>query len=64
MDYPTPYSSPEGGIIPLFGVAIFGAARFPFGEFGITISEDDRFKIMGRKINIKDQLITFSLREI
>jgi len=64
VDYPTPYSPPEGDITPLFGVAIFGISRFPYGEFGITISEDDRFKIMGRKINIKDQLITFSLREI
>ena len=64
VDYPTPYSPPEGEIFPLFGVAIFGTSRFPYGEFGITISDTDRFKIIGRKINIKDQLITFSLREI
>jgi len=64
VDYPTPYRSPEGDNIPLYGVSIYGEARYPFGEYGITIKDTDRFKIMGRKINTKNQLVTFSLREI
>ena len=65
VDYPTVISSgAPGAIIPLYGVAIYGEAIYPREEFSITIDNGTPFKIMGIKINKKNQNVTFKIKEI
>jgi len=65
VDYPTVLSPAEiGGDIPIYGVAIYGQALYPFGEFSITISSLTPYKILSKLINMKNQFIVFKIKEI
>lgn len=65
VDYPTVFKPAEiGEDLPLYGTAIYGEARYPFGEFSITISDLTAFKILAKKINTKNQLIIFKIKEM
>ena len=65
VDYPTVLSpGTAGGVVPIYGVAIYGEDFYPRGEFSIVIDPDTPFKIMGRKINAKNKTIDFKLKEI
>ncbi len=64
MDYPTPFFVAPGDVFPIFGSSVFGIARFPFGEWSLVLTETQHFKIMGIKIDLKNQNIDFKLREI
>lgn len=65
IDYPTVLrSATSDGVLPLYGVAIYGEATYPYGEWGITIATDINYKIMGITIDPKKQTITFKKREI
>ena len=65
VDYPTVLraASPED-FIPIYGAAIYGDAKYPIGEWGLTILSTDHFKVMGREIFIKGQLVNLILRRI
>ena len=65
VDYPTVYGPGQPGAeIPLYGIAIYGEAIYPGGQFGLTIDVTTPFKIMGKKIDAKNKTITFDLKEI
>lgn len=64
VDYPVVYTSADGNALPRYGQSFYGQARYPFGQYSLKISNSDRYKIMGRKINQLKGTITFSLRRI
>lgn len=64
IDYPTIYQSADDNPLPRWGLVTWGNFRWPIGQYSLTIDSADRFKIMGRKINTKDDTITFYLREV
>ena len=64
IDYPTVYKSADGNALPLYGVAVYGTAKFPYGEWSLTIEQTDKWKIMAIKYNIKKALIIFTLKEV
>jgi hypothetical protein len=65
VDYPTKYiASDTSSLIPIYGVSVYGASKYPIGEFSLIISTTQNFKIMGRKINFKKQEIVFKMEEI
>lgn len=64
VDYPIVYRPVAGNNIPIYGVAIYGEARYPEGDFSFSIDSTTDQVILGRKINIKNQTITFKLREV
>lgn len=65
VDVPAIYFTTEvGGLLPLYGSAIYGEAVYPESVVPVEIDALTDFKIMGRKIDLKKQLITFRLEEI
>jgi hypothetical protein len=64
IDYPTVYSPYDSNPLPRYGQAAYGQARYPYGQWSLTIVPTMNFKILGRKIDTAKQMITFSLREI
>ena len=65
VDYPTTFTPAEvGGEIPIYGLAIYGEDRYPFGQFSITINKDVPYKIIGINIITKTQQIKFKIKEI
>lgn len=65
IDYPTIYISFDGGPLPRYdqGFLYDGTARYPHEQWALTLSTETYFKIMAKKIDVKKQTITFSLRE-
>ncbi|AHZ84641.1 hypothetical protein Bb109J_c1951 [Bdellovibrio bacteriovorus] len=64
VDYPTVYFTEPGENIPIYGIARYGEARYPFGEFSLQISPLEEFKILNRSVNVKDQYIELTLRGV
>jgi len=64
VDYPTVYSPASiGDELPIYGLAIYGEAKYPIGEFSITIDQATPFKITSINIDTKKQTVTFKLEE-
>lgn len=63
IDYPTVYYPGEYDL-PICGIAICGQAVLPRGQWNFTMTTATNFKITGKKIDCKKELITFQLREI
>lgn len=64
VDYPTTYyAGSASGAVPLYGVAIYDESEYPYGEFSLTIDPNTPYKIIGIKINLKNQVIDFKLKE-
>lgn len=64
IDYPTISYPPQGEILPLYGFAKYGQAKYPFSEWGLVLLPSTEFKILEKKINLSNQTITFLMREI
>lgn len=64
IDYPNVYFTEEGKNFPIYGVSVYGGDRYPFGQWSMNITSADNFKIIGRRINTKDQAIEFKMRKI
>lgn len=64
IDYPTVYKAADNNPLPLYGVAVYGTARYPFGEWSLTIDSSANWKIIGINYNINSGLIEFKLREV
>ena len=64
VDYPTVYLPADGGILPRWGQVKWGDFVWPVGSFELTISQSTKFKVIGRKISVKNETIEFDLREI
>lgn len=62
--YPNVYFPATDAGLPIYGVAIFGEAVLPYGEWSLTLDDTTNFKILGKDISIKSEVITFYLREI
>ena len=65
MDYPTIYTAtdPEIGA-PIYGVALYGTAKYPRSQWSLNLTTAENFKIIGININIKRETITYNLREV
>jgi len=64
VDYPTNSIGVGDSILPVYGVAKYGTDKYPFSEFSLTIDKDERFKIIGIKVDLKKQEVFFKLREV
>jgi hypothetical protein len=64
IDYPTIYSSARDQTISVYGLSVYGYSYYPLTKSGIIISPLVDYKIMGRSIDLKAQLITLSIREV
>ena len=64
IDYPTIYTSSDGDILPRYGLSNYGAVRYPFGQWTLTLTTDTNFKIISRKVDPVKETIIFGLREI
>lgn len=64
VDYPTVYFTEPGENVPIYGIARYGRARYPYGEFSLSISDIDDFKILSRTVNVKDQVLELTLRRV
>lgn len=64
IDYPNVYTSQDGDELPRYGLNIYGAARYPYGEYSLTITQQTDFKIISRTIDTTKNMMTFKLREV
>ncbi|MCB0421148.1 MAG: hypothetical protein KDD61_09130 [Bdellovibrionales bacterium] len=65
IDYSTPLiSSSPGSEVPIYGLGIYGEASYPVGFYSILIDESQNFKVIGKSINTKNQVLTLNLREV
>ena len=65
VDYPTVYISADNNIIPRYGSAAYGASRYPYGRWDVTLDPGAySFKILGIKYSPTKNTVTFKLREI
>jgi hypothetical protein len=63
IDYPTLYY-PAVDSLPRYGITRYGADKYPYASWILTINTSTNYKILGRVINLKNQTITFNLKEI
>jgi hypothetical protein len=63
IDYPTVYVNSETGL-PICGIAEWGDFVLPAALWSLTIDDDAPYKIINKKINCKNQTITFRVRKI
>jgi len=65
VDYPNVYLAVGNNPIPRYDLDIYDdEARYPDGIFSLELTTDQFYKVMGRSIDCKNQLIEFNLREI
>ena len=64
IDYPTVFEPAQGSDLPIYGVAVYGQDKYPLGQWNLTIDTTTNYKILGRSVDLKNNLITFTLREI
>ena len=64
IDYPTVFTPAPGSPLPRYGQAIYGVDKYPQGAWSLTINTLANWKILGRKINLKNETVTYNLREI
>jgi hypothetical protein len=62
IDYPVIYTSSDA--LPICGIAVCGSAKLPRGIWSFYILPTQYFKVMGKKLDIKKSLQTFTLRLI
>lgn len=64
VDYPTVFVPGDDNDLPLWGTAVWGDFVWPFGQWSITISPTDSYKLISVKYNISKEILTFKLRKI
>lgn len=64
IDYPTVYHPAGDELMALYGHAIYGVDSYPTAEWAKTYDTTTTFKIMGRKVDTQNHLITFFLSEV
>lgn len=64
IDYPTVYLPSDNNPLPVWGREKWGEFLWPIGSFELTINQLTKFKILSRKIKVKDEIIEFKLREV
>jgi hypothetical protein len=63
-DYPTVFVGAQGGDVPVYGASKYGVAKYPLGQWSLTLDPTTEFKIMSLSLNIKQQTVTLKLREV
>ena len=64
IDYPTVYiSSGSNLVLPFYGVSIYEQDTYPIAESSITIEENTKFKVIGIRIDTRNQIIDFKIKE-
>ena len=64
VDYPTVFVGAQGGEIPIYGASKYGVAKYPIGQWSLTLATTTFFKIMDIRLDVKSQTATLKLREI
>lgn len=64
IDYPTPFRPAEGESLPILGQAILGDAYLPIGEWSFTIGQSTKYKILEITFQIRQQQISYKLKEV
>lgn len=64
IDYPTVYLIKEGGSYPIYDSSLYDVAEYPLAEGALEILPTEEWMVTGRKIDFRNQLITFYLREV
>lgn len=64
INHPLIGISSSGADIPSYGVSKYAESIYPIRKGVIEFTEDTEWKIMGREILTKEQLIVFKLREV
>jgi len=64
VDYPSTSVAVGDALLPIYGVAKYGADKYPFTEFALAIDTSERFKIIGITVDIKNQEVVFKMREV
>lgn len=64
IDYPTVYFIKEGGSYPIYDSSLYDEAEYPLAEWSLEIDPSVEWMITGRKIDFRNQLITYNLREV
>lgn len=63
VDYPVIYTSATNSAMPIYGEAVYGVAKAPYGQFSLNIESTARFKILSKTIDLKNETISFEMRE-
>jgi hypothetical protein len=64
VDYPTVQRSADGQPVPRWGQAVWNRFSWPYGQWSLTISASDRFKIMSREMDLDKEVISYQMRKI
>ena len=64
INYPTVFFPSDENPLPIFGVSKFGEAKFPYGEWSLTLTESEYFKIIGIDISLRKEQVILNLREV
>lgn len=64
IDYPTVYFIEEGESYPIYDSSLYDVAKYPLAEWSLEIDPTVGWMVTGRKIDFRNQLITYFLREI
>lgn len=64
IDYPSVYFMKEGQTYPIYDSSIYDEAEYPVAEWSLEIDPLINWMITGRKIDFRNQQITFNLREV
>lgn len=62
VDYPTVFIPADSNQLPLYGIAIYGAARYPLGQWQLTIPSTDDYQITGWSVDVKNQNYIFQVK--
>ena len=65
IDYPGNFFSFRNAGVPIYDrpTTKYDEARYPVGQFMITISESQSWKVIGIEIDLKQEVMIFYLRE-
>lgn len=64
IDYPAILYPDESDSLPVYNIAQYDIARYPLAETALEISTAETYKIMSRKLNFKQEMIEYSMRQI
>jgi len=64
IDYPTVFIPGDENPLPQYDVSLYDVAVYPIAKWTLEIDANDRYKILGRKVDFKKQTITFKIKKI
>lgn len=64
IDYPTVFVPADNNVLPRYGLEVYGAVRYPYGRWDLTLTTSTNFKILQKKTSLQNNTITLKLREI